>query len=121
TARMMVAAMRPTANTGRGQEDQKEGRRRWTSQSAKMDQNKVVLAGPEAACDTAEVERTVVVPTDRPILAMFIEYAAPRRVTPSEWQGFAVQHYGAERMEVACRECVRLLLWVARGRLTWNA
>jgi len=48
---------------------------------------------------------------------MFIEYAATRRVTPSEWQHFAVQHYGDERIEVARRECVRMLLQVTRGEV----
>jgi hypothetical protein len=55
---------------------------------------------------------------ERPItrlpLATFIEYAATRCVAPSEWQRFAVQHYGDERMEDARRECVRILQRVTR-------
>jgi hypothetical protein len=56
-------------------------------------------------------------PITRSILATFIKYAATRRVTPSEWQRFAVQHYGDERMEEARRECVRILLRVTRGEV----
>ena len=48
-------------------------------------------------------------PITRSLLATFIEYAATRRVTPSEWQRFAVQHYGDEQTEGARRECVRII------------
>jgi hypothetical protein len=38
-------------------------------------------------------------PITRSLLAMFIKYAATQRVTPLEWNRFAVNHYRDERME----------------------
>ena len=57
-------------------------------------------------------------PITRSLLATFIEYAATRRVTPSEWQRFAVQHYADERMEEARRQCVRTLQRVTRREVS---
>ena len=48
--------------------------------------------------------------TDRKLLASFIEYAAEGKVTNSEWNRFAVEHYSDQIMESARAECVQLLI-----------
>jgi hypothetical protein len=63
------------------------------------------------------MERRIERPITRSLLATFIEYAATQRVTPLEWDRFAVNHYYDERMEEARRELCKTFLRT-RGKVS---
>ncbi len=47
-------------------------------------------------------------PISKSLLATFVEYAARKVVTASEWQRFIVNHYQDSEMEHARVECARI-------------